>query len=162
MMLVGEQPGDQEDRAGRVFVGPAGRVLDDALAEAGITRSEVYLTNAVKHFKWKPRGQRRIHDKPNRVEVVACQPWLDRELELVQPELLVLMGATAAQALLGTAFRVSRQRGQILTGTGLAPQVMATTHPSAILRQRDSSSRAEARKLLVEDLRTAVEVLSDQ
>jgi uracil-DNA glycosylase family protein len=161
MMLVGEQPGDQEDRAGHPFVGPAGRVLDEALAEAGISREDVFVTNAVKHFKWKPRGKRRIHDKPNRVEVVACRPWLERELEFVDPDVLVLLGATAAQSVLGSGFRITRQRGEILKDTGLAPSVVATTHPSAILRMPDAHAREEARGLLVADLRVAAAALSD-
>lgn len=155
MMLVGEQPGDQEDRAGHPFVGPAGRVLDEALAEAGIRREDVFVTNAVKHFKWKPRGKRRIHDKPNRVEVVACRPWLDHELDLVHPDVLVLMGATAAQAVLGTGFRISRQRGVVVDGSGLAPSVVATAHPSSILRMPDAQARKEARELFVADLMVA-------
>jgi DNA polymerase len=159
MMLVGEQPGDQEDRKGHPFVGPAGRVLDEALVEAGIERDGVYLTNAVKHFKWKPRGKRRIHDKPNRTEVVACRPWLDRELELVQPEVLVVLGATAAQAVLGPSFRVTRSRGLDLDATGVAPHVVATAHPSAVLRVTDAGEREEARRHLVRDLQTAVGLL---
>jgi DNA polymerase len=159
MMLVGEQPGDQEDRKGHPFVGPAGRVLEEALVAAGIERDGVYLTNAVKHFKWKPRGKRRIHDKPNRTEVVACRPWLDRELELVQPEVLVLLGATAAQAVLGPSFRVTRSRGLDLDDTGLAPHVVATAHPSAVLRVTDAAEREEARRHLVRDLQTAVGLL---
>ena len=138
MMLVGEQPGDQEDKDGHPFVGPAGRVLDQALTEAGIERDGVYLTNAVKHFKWTPRGKRRIHDKPNRTEVVACRPWLDRELEVVQPAVLVLLGATASQAVLGPSFRVTQSRGLDLADTGLAAHVVATVHPSAVLRVSDA------------------------
>ncbi len=152
VMLVGEQPGDQEDRAGHPFVGPAGQVLSEALEEAGIDRGAVYVTNAVKHFKWKPRGKRRIHDKPNRAESVACRPWLDRELELVRPEVLVALGATAAQSLLGSAFRLTRQQGVDLTGTGLAPHVVATTHPSLVLRAPDPDVRLETRRRMVQDL----------
>ncbi|HET7127714.1 MAG TPA: UdgX family uracil-DNA binding protein [Gaiellaceae bacterium] len=155
LMLVGEQPGDREDLAGHPFVGPAGRVLDDALAAAGIDRSSVYVTNAVKHFKWRARGKRRIHDKPNRMEIAACRPWLDRELAAVQPHVLVLLGATAAQALLGSAFRVTRERGRPIAGTGFAEHVVATVHPSAIVRIRDRDERAEAERGLAADLRTA-------
>lgn len=155
LMLVGEQPGDREDLAGHPFVGPAGRVLDDALAAAGIDRSSVYVTNAVKHFKWRARGKRRIHDKPNRMEIAACRPWLDRELAAVQPHVLVLLGATAAQALLGSAFRVTRERWRPIAGTGFAEHVVATVHPSAIVRIRDRDERAEAERGLAADLRTA-------
>lgn len=154
-MLVGEQPGDREDIAGRPFVGPAGRVLDGALAAAGIDRDRVYVTNAVKHFKWQARGRRRIHDRPNRTEVAACRPWLDAELEAVRPRVLVLLGATAAQALLGSAFRVTRERGRPIGDTGLADNVVATIHPSAIVRIRDAEERAEAERGLAADLRTA-------
>ena len=159
LMLVGEQPGDHEDLAGHPFVGPAGRVLDEALAAAGIDRDDIYVTNAVKHFKWRARGARRIHDKPNRMEVAACRPWLDSELAVVQPRVLVLLGATAAQALLGTAFRVTRERGRPIAGTPFAEQVVATLHPSAILRVRDHAERREAKRGLAADLRTAVELL---
>ena len=160
LMLVGEQPGDHEDLAGHPFVGPAGRVLDEALAAAGIDRDDVYVTNAVKHFKWQARGARRIHDKPNRMEVVACRPWLDGELAVVQPRVLVLLGATAAQALLGTTFSVTRERGRPITGTPFAEQVVATLHPSAILRIRERTERREAKRGLAADLRTAVGLLS--
>jgi len=152
VMLVGEQPGDREDREGRPFVGPAGRVLDDALAEAGIDRGEVYLTNAVKHFKWKARGKRRIHQKPNAEEIAACRPWLDAELEVVKPDVLVALGATAAQALLGRGFRVTRERG-VPVDSDLAPNVLATVHPSSILRARDEAERREAYAAFVADLR---------
>ncbi len=162
IMMVGEQPGDQEDRAGRPFVGPAGRVLDRALEEAGIERSSVYVTNAVKHFKWKPRGPRRIHDKPNRAETVACRPWLDQELELVRPEILVLLGATAAQSLLGTSFRLTKQQGQDLTGTGLAPHVVATTHPSLVLRGPDPDVREQTRRRMVHDLQVVARLVIPQ
>jgi uracil-DNA glycosylase len=136
MMFVGEQPGDQEDKAGRPFVGPAGRIFDQALEQVGINRSSVYVTNAVKHFKWQPRGKRRIHQKPNAAELAACRPWLDAELAVVQPRVLVCLGATAAQALLGRAFRVTKQRGTPVDSP-LAEVVMATIHPSAILRAED-------------------------
>jgi DNA polymerase len=150
-MLVGEQPGDREDLAGHPFVGPAGRVLDEALEAAGLDRGEVYLSNAVKHFKWKPRGKRRIHDRPSAGEVAACRTWLDAELELVQPRVLVPLGATAAQALLGRSFRVTRQRGVPLEDTGLAAFVVATVHPSSILRG-DPAERDAARAGLAADL----------
>jgi DNA polymerase len=159
MMLVGEQPGDQEDLAGRPFVGPAGRLLDDALAEAGIDRDDVYLTNAVKHFKWKARGKRRIHDKPSWGEVGACRPWLDGELEAVQPEVLVLLGATAAQGLLGRSFRVTQSRGVPIEDSGFAPRALATVHPSSILREHDDEARHAAKERFVADLRTAAALL---
>jgi DNA polymerase len=155
LMLVGEQPGDREDLAGRPFVGPAGRVLDEALAAAGIDRDDVYVTNAVKHFKWRARGKRRIHDAPSRAEVAACRPWLDGELALVEPRVLVLLGATAAQALLGASFRVTRERGRPIDGTGFAEHVVATVHPSAIVRIRDRAERAEAERGLAADRRLA-------
>jgi uracil-DNA glycosylase len=161
LMLVGEQPGDREDRSGRPFVGPAGQVLDAALAAAGIDRDSVYVTNAVKHFKWRARGKRRIHDKPNRSEVAACRPWLDAELAVVRPRVLILLGATAAQGFLGASFRVTADRGKPLTGTGLAEHVVATVHPSAIVRIRDAAQRAEAAQQLARDLRAAAGLLSD-
>jgi DNA polymerase len=156
LMLVGEQPGDREDLAGEPFVGPAGRLLDEALAEAGIDRATVYVTNVVKHFKWRraPSGKRRIHQKPDRGEVTACRPWLEGEVARVRPRLVVLMGATAAQAILGAAFRVTRQRGTVLA-TDLGPSAMATIHPSAVLRARTSEERAAARAGFVADLRAA-------
>jgi uracil-DNA glycosylase len=157
LMLVGEQPGDQEDRQGRPFVGPAGRVLDEALEQAGVDRRDVYLTNVVKHFKWKARGKRRIHDKPSRLEVRACRPWLDAELGLVQPDVLVLLGATAAQALLGPEFRVTRERGRALE-SDLAPAVLATVHPSSILRGDPEDREAEL-AALASDLATAARLL---
>ncbi|HEY1513604.1 MAG TPA: UdgX family uracil-DNA binding protein [Gaiellaceae bacterium] len=159
LMLVGEQPGDREDLAGQPFVGPAGRVLDDALAAAGIDRERVYVTNAVKHFKWRARGKRRIHDKPNRAEVAACRQWLDGELAVVQPRVLVLLGATAAQALLGTGFRVTRERGRPIDDTEFARHVVATVHPSAIVRIRDRTERAEAEGGLAADLRLAAQLV---
>ena len=155
LMLVGEQPGDQEDLAGRPFVGPAGKLLDQALEAAGIDRELAYVTNVVKHFKWQPRGKRRIHQKPNAAEIAACRPWLDAELALIRPEVLVCLGATAAQALLGRQFRVSRDRG-VPVQSDLAPVVMATVHPSSILR---SENREEETALLVEDLRRVAEAL---
>ncbi|HUB08875.1 MAG TPA: UdgX family uracil-DNA binding protein [Myxococcales bacterium] len=153
LVLVGEQPGDREDQTGRPFVGPAGQLLDDALREAGIDRHAAYVTNAVKHFKWVPRGKRRIHEKPDRAELRACRPWLDAELALLHPRVLVLLGATAAQSLLGAAFRVTAERGKLLSGTGLAPAVMATVHPSSVLRSPTPEARHLARARFVEDLR---------
>jgi uracil-DNA glycosylase family protein len=152
VMLVGEQPGDQEDLAGRPFVGPAGRELDKALAEAGFERSEIYVTNVVKHFKWEPRGKRRIHKKPNATEMSACRPWLETEIALVKPRALVCLGATAAQALLGREFKVSERRGERVDSP-LAPVVSATVHPSSILRAPDDKSRKEERRRFVQDLR---------
>jgi DNA polymerase len=152
VMLVGEQPGNDEDLAGRPFVGPAGKLLDRALDAAGIDRARVYVTNAVKHFKWEPRGKRRIHAKPNAGEIGACRPWLDAELELIEPEVLVCLGATAAQALLGRQFRVSRDRGKFVPSP-LAPHVLATVHPSAILRAPDDETRRAEMDRFVEDLK---------
>jgi uracil-DNA glycosylase len=158
VMLVGEQPGDQEDLAGKPFVGPAGRLLDQALEEAGIDRRQAYVTNVVKHFKWQPRGKRRIHQKPNWSEMAACRPWLDAELEVVEPDVVVCLGATAAQALIGRDFRVSRQRGE-LVDSQLARYVLATVHPSSILRQRDDASREAEYAAFVEDLRAVPPLL---
>src|SRR5205085_11448923 len=140
VIFVGEQPGNDEDLAGKPFVGPAGKLLDKALAEAGIDREEVYVTNAVKHFKWEPRGKRRIHKKPNAREIAACRPWLDAELDLLKPQVIVCLGATAAQTLIGKDFKVSRQRGEFVAST-LAPKVIATVHPSSILRAPDDATR---------------------
>jgi uracil-DNA glycosylase len=151
VMLVGEQPGDREDQAGEPFVGPAGALLDGALAEAGIDRSDAYVTNVVKHFKWRPAGKRRIHQKPNAAEVAACRPWLDREIELVGPRVVVCLGATAAQALLGRSFRVSRSRGQFVEWDR-EPLALATVHPSSILRAPDDASRRRDRAAFVADL----------
>jgi DNA polymerase len=153
VMLVGEQPGDAEDVAGHPFVGPAGRLLDRALEEAGIDRTQVYVTNVVKHFKWEPRGKRRIHAKPNSAEIAACRPWLDTEIALVKPRVLVCLGATAAQALLGRAFKVTQQRGRFVSSE-LAPRVLATVHPSAILRAPDDDARHQEFNRFVADLRT--------
>jgi uracil-DNA glycosylase family protein len=157
-MFVGEQPGDREDREGAPFVGPAGRVLDEALELAGIDRSRVYVTNAVKHFKWEPRGKRRIHAKPNWSELGACRPWLEAELSVVHPRVLVCLGATAAQSLLGRQFRVTKQRGEWVE-SDLAEHVTATIHPSAILRQRDEQSRLAEMKAFVGDLKLIASVL---
>jgi DNA polymerase len=159
MLLLGEQPGDQEDRAGAPFVGPAGRILDEVLDEAGIDREAVYVTNVVKHFKWKPapRGKRRIHQRPDRSEEIACRPWLEAEVARIVPELIVCLGATAAQALLGRSFRVTRQRGEVLS-SDLGP-VLATIHPSAVLRAPDAEARAAAMEGLIADLRVAAGAL---
>ncbi|HEX2644785.1 MAG TPA: UdgX family uracil-DNA binding protein [Thermoanaerobaculia bacterium] len=157
--FIGEQPGDQEDLAGRPFVGPAGKVLDEALAEAGIAREEVFVTNAVKHFKWEPRGKRRIHQKPNLTEVRACRPWLEAELALVRPRGIVCLGATAAQSVLGPQIRITRAHGQFFD-TPWAAWATATLHPSAILRMPDPDLRAEARAQLVADLRKVAERLA--
>jgi uracil-DNA glycosylase len=163
IMFVGEQPGDQEDRAGRPFVGPAGRLLDEALAEAGIDRSEVYVTNIVKHFKWSPaeRGKRRIHKKPRYSEIQACRPWLDAELDLVKPQVLVCLGASAAQALLGKDFRVSRQRGTLIASS-LAASVIATVHPSSILRAQDEEARRSQLQAFIQDLRQVARAVKEK
>ena len=159
IVFVGEQPGDKEDLAGKPFVGPAGRVFDEGLAAAGIDRRLAYVTNAVKHFKWEARGKRRIHQKPNAAELAACRPWLDAELEAVGPNVLVLMGATAAQALLGRQFRVTKDRG-LPVDSDLAPHVLATVHPSSILRQRTDEERAEAMSDFVADLKVVAKLLA--
>ena len=150
-MFVGEQPGDQEDRAGKPFVGPAGRLLDDALGDAGIDRTKVYVTNAVKHFRWEARGKRRIHKKPGMAHISACKPWLEAEIETVKPKVVVCLGATAAQALMGKDFRVTKERGRIHEVEGLPP-VTATVHPSSILRAGDEE-REEQMQAFVEDLK---------
>ena len=151
VMFVGEQPGDQEDRVGKPFVGPAGRLLDEVLEQVGIDRGDVYVTNAVKHFKWKPSGKRRLHAKPSAREMAACRPWLEAELESVHPEVIVCLGATAAQSLLGPAFRITKERGQFLKYD--AARLLATYHPSAILRAPDANARTEMRKQFMADLR---------
>ncbi len=158
LMLVGEQPGDQEDLKGRPFVGPAGQLLDWALEKAGIDRARTYVTNVVKHFKWVPRGKRRIHSKPSSLEIKACRPWLDQEISLVRPEVLVCLGATAAQALLGASFRVTRERGRFVR-SDLAPHVMATVHPSSLLRIEDDKERKAAIREFVVELRRVTQVL---
>ena len=158
IMLVGEMAGDREDREGRPFVGPAGRELDRALDAAGIDRGEVYVTNVVKHFKFEERGKRRIHQTPRKGEVDACMPWLDTEIKLIRPRGLVALGATAAKALLGSSFRLTQHRGELLE-SDLAPVVAATIHPSAIVRQRDSESREAERRALADDLRTVMEAV---
>jgi len=161
MMLVGEQPGDYEDAAGKPFVGPAGKIMDRALEDAGIDRSQVYVTNAVKHFKWEPRGKRRIHQKPNSREIAACRPWLEAELRIVKPNFVVAMGATAAQAIFGPGFRVTRERGKVLSSK-LAPRVLATVHPSSLLRQPDEESREREYKHFVADLRAALRAACEE
>ena len=154
LILVGEQPGDREDLEGKPFVGPAGHLLDRCLIEAGIDRDLVYVTNAVKHFKWEPRGKRRIHKKPSAREQAACRPWFDAEVEAIKPALVVCLGATAAQSLLGNKFRVTQERGKVLNTPGLPP-VLATVHPSSILRAPDDEAREEARTGFIDDLRKA-------
>ena len=165
VMFVGEQPGDQEDRQGVPFVGPAGAMLDKALADAGIARGDVYLTNAVKHFKWEPRGKRRIHKKPRASEVKACRPWLEAEVRAVKPQILVCLGAVAAQALLGPQFKLMQNRGKVLEATGpnapavAVERVVATIHPSAVLRAPDSEARRAAYASLVADLKVVAKAL---
>ncbi len=160
VMLVGEQPGDREDLAGKPFVGPAGHLLNEALAEAGIERGQVYVTNIVKHFRWvvASRGKRRIHKKPNASQINACRPWLDAEIALVRPRLLVCLGATAAQSLLGKHFSVMRERGKPLK-SALAPQVMATVHPSSVLRAPDEATRNQEKRRFIDDLKKAAQLL---
>jgi uracil-DNA glycosylase len=159
VMFVGEQPGDQEDLAGKPFVGPAGRVLDEGMIEAGIDRGKAYVTNAVKHFKWQARGKRRIHQKPNAMEMAACRPWLEAELAVVKPRVLVLLGSTAAQSLLGSSFRVTKMRG-VPVDSDLAPNVIATVHPSSILRAPDEEARGQAMQDFVADLKVVAKLLN--
>ena len=158
VMFVGEQPGDQEDRQGEPFVGPAGALLDKALADAGIPRDQVYVTNAVKHFKWEPRGKRRIHKKPRASEVKACRPWLEAELGAVKPAVVVCLGATAAQSMLGASFKLMQQRGRVLSSPA-AGRIVATIHPSAVLRAADSEGRQAAYEMLVADLKVVAKTL---
>jgi DNA polymerase len=159
VILVGEQPGDVEDRTGRPFTGPAGKLLDRALEEAGIDRRAVYVTNVVKHFKWTPRGKLRLHKKPSAEEIRACRPWLEAEIGVLQPRVLVCLGATAAQSLLGASFRVTRQRGQFVPSE-LVPLALATVHPSSVLRAPDDQARALAYRGLVDDLSQVAKALS--
>jgi len=159
VLFVGEQPGNEEDLSGKPFVGPAGRLLDDALGAAGIDRAHTYVTNVVKHFKWEPRGKRRIHKKPNAHEVAACRPWLEAEISLVKPKVIVCLGATAAQALLGPQFKVTKQRGQFIKST-LAPYILATVHPSSILRAPDDETRHDEKRKFIDDLKKVAHVLS--
>ena len=158
VLFVGEQPGNEEDLTGKPFVGPAGRLFDNALEEAGIDRKQTYVTNVVKHFKWEPRGKRRIHKKPNAIQIAACRPWLEAELSVVKPDVIVALGATAAQALLGPQFRVTKQRGEFIEST-LAPYVMATVHPSSILRAPDDETRHLEYRRFVDDLKKLARVL---
>ena len=158
VLFIGEQPGNEEDLTGKPFVGPAGKLFDNALEEAGIDRKQTYVTNVVKHFKWEPRGKRRIHKKPNAIEIAACRPWLEAEIALVKPEVIVALGATAAQALLGPQFRVTKQRGQFIEST-LAPYVMATVHPSSILRAPDDETRRLEYRRFVDDLKKLARVI---
>ena len=160
IMLVGEQPGDYEDVAGKPFVGPAGKILDRALAEAGINRDEVYVTNAVKHFKWEPRGKRRIHQKPNSREMAACRPWMEAEMRLVKPKMVICLGSTAGRAFFGPSFRVTRERGKVLSSK-LAPKVVATVHPSSLLRQPDEVSRDREYAHFVVDLKAALKAVGE-
>src|SRR5437867_2619962 len=159
IFFVGEQPGNEEDLTGQPFVGPAGRLLNNALAEAGIDRAQTYVTNVVKHFKWEPRGKRRIHKKPNAGEIAACRPWLEAEISLVKPKVIVCLGATAAQALLGPKFRVSKQRGEFIKST-LEAYVVATVHPSSILRAPDDETHRTEKRLFIADLKRFARVLS--
>jgi uracil-DNA glycosylase len=161
VMMVGEQPGDKEDIEGRPFVGPAGAVLDKALAAAGIERGEVYVTNIVKHFKWEPRGKRRIHKKPNALEISACRPWFEAEIDAIKPQIVVLLGATAAQGILGRQFRVTQHRGEWIE-SDIAPSVMATVHPSSILRAPDDDSREEEMRQLIADLKKVAVAIRQQ
>ena len=161
-MFVGEQPGDKEDLAGAPFVGPSGRLLDEALEKAGIDRRLAYVTNVVKHFKWVERGKRRLHQKPNAREIGACRPWLDAELDRVKPKVVVCLGATAAQAILGRGFRVTRSRGELLTGRAIAPVVMATVHPSSVLRIPDPDTRHRERERFFADVAKLAPLLHDQ
>ena len=157
-MFVSEQPGNEEDLTGKPFVGPAGRLLDNALEEAGIDRQQTYVTNVVKHFKWEPRGKRRIHKKPNSAEIGACRPWLEAEIAVVKPDVIVALGATAAHSLLGPKFRVTKQRGEFIPST-LAPYVMATVHPSSILRAPDDETRHLELRLFIDDLKKLSKVI---
>src|SRR4029079_9462166 len=158
VLFVGEQQGNEEDLTGKPFVGPAGKLFDNALEEAGIDRKQTYVTNVVKHFKWEPRGKRRIHKKPNATEIAACRPWLDAEIALVKPAVIVALGATAAQSLLGPQFRVTKQRGQFIEST-LAPYVMATVHPSSILRAPDDETRHLELRRFIDDLKKLAKVI---
>lgn len=159
VMFIGEQPGNEEDLQGRPFVGPAGKLFDSALKEAGIDRSQTYVTNVVKHFKWEPRGKRRIHKKPNAEEIAACRPWLQAEIALLKPDVIVALGATAAQSLLGSKFRVTQQRGEFLK-SDLAPYVMATVHPSSILRAPDDETRKLELRRFIDDLKKLARVIN--
>lgn len=161
LLFVGEQPGDREDISGKPFVGPAGKLLDKCLEEAGIDRKQTYVTNVVKHFKWEPRGKRRLHEKPNQMEISACKPWLDREIEAVQPQLIVALGATAAQGFMGSGFRVTKQRGSVMRIDGYPP-ILATVHPSSLLRQTSHEDRERETQRFVADLKTSAEFISNK
>ena len=158
VMFVGEQPGNEEDLTGKPFVGPAGRLFDSALEAAGIDRKQTYVTNVVKHFKWEPRGKRRIHKKPNSLEIASCRPWLEAEIAVIKPDVIVALGATAAQSLLGPQFRVTKQRGEFISST-LAPYVMATVHPSSILRAPDDETRQLESRRFIDDLKKLAKVV---
>jgi uracil-DNA glycosylase family protein len=155
VILVGEQPGDKEDLEGRPFVGPAGKLLDRALEIAGIEREETYVTNIVKHFKWEPRGKRRIHKKPNSLDIAACRPWFEAEVQVIKPQVVICLGATAAQAIIGRNFKVTQQRGKLIFDVLIAPAVMATVHPSSILRAPDEDARRDEMTSFVKDLKVA-------
>ena len=157
IMVIGEQPGDSEDKEGRPFVGPAGKLLDRCLEEAGIDRRNVYVTNTVKHFKWEPRGKRRLHAKPNSQEIAACRAWLDAELELVRPRVIACLGATAAQTLLGRDFRITKRHGEVISGP--LGNVVATYHPSAVLRAPDAATRQQMKQVLIDDLRVVARLI---
>ncbi|MFB3918128.1 MAG: UdgX family uracil-DNA binding protein [Terriglobales bacterium] len=161
VMFVGEQPGDKEDLLGHPFVGPAGRLLDKTLIEAGVDRNQVYVTNVVKHFKWEPRGKRRIHKKPNSLEIAACRPWLDAEIEVVKPHVIVLLGASAAQAVMGSSFKVTQRRGELIPAR-TAPFIMATVHPSAILRAPGDETRHREIRRFTDDMKKIARVLAEQ
>lgn len=162
VVFVGEQPGNDEDLKGEPFVGPAGKLLDKALVSAGIDRDETYVTNIVKHFKWEPRGKRRIHKKPNALEIAACQPWFEAEVARLKPDVVVCLGATAAQAILGRSFKVTQQRGEVITGSAYAPTIIATVHPSSILRAPDDESRHEEMRKFIDDLKVVARFIHKQ
>jgi len=159
VMFVGEQPGDQEDKAGKPFVGPAGGILNEAMEQAGIPREQTYVTNAVKHFKWEPRGTRRLHSKPSAREVAACRPWLEAEIQAIHPQMIVCLGATASQSLMGNAFRLTQHRGEVIANTPWAPWLLATVHPSSLLRIPDPDARRSEREAFVNDLRIVAKQL---
>src|SRR5437588_1208668 len=161
VMLIGEQPGDKEDLDGHPFVGPAGKLLDRALEAAGVKRSDTHVTNIVKHFKWEPRGKRRIHKKPNAMEIAACRPWFDAEVRVLKPDVIVCLGATAAQALLGNKFKVTQRRGEVIRDSGLAAAVVATVHPSSILRAPDDDTRHAEMAKFIDDLRQVAKVIAE-
>lgn len=159
VVFVGEQPGNEEDLKGEPFVGPAGKLLDKALVSAGIDRDETYVTNIVKHFKWEPRGKRRIHKKPNALEIAACKPWFEAEVARLKPDVVVCLGATAAQAILGRSFKVTQQRGKVITSSAYAPTIIATVHPSSILRAPDDETRHEEMRKFIHDLKVVARLI---